>query len=43
MKCIKTKSGDIKRLDDKSAEQLVRSEGASYVPKHEWKKVRGKK
>lgn len=41
MKCVKTKGGEVKRIADKEAQDLVRSGEASFVPRHEWKKVRG--
>jgi hypothetical protein len=38
MKCIKTKDGEIKRVQDKEAEVLCRSGEATFIPKSLWKK-----
>ena len=42
MKCVKTKAGEVQRVENDAAESLVRGGGATFVPKSEWKKVRGK-
>lgn len=36
MKCVKSVSGEIKRVTDSHAEKLVKK-GWSYIPKKEWK------
>lgn len=38
MKCVKTKSGEIARIDDQVADKMVRSGEATFIPKSEWKK-----
>lgn len=38
MKCVKTKGGEVKRIADDEAQELVRSGDATFVPKGEWKK-----
>jgi hypothetical protein len=43
MKCVK-KHGEIKRVNDNLAKQLVEEHNWSYCPKSEWKeKIRNKK
>ena len=41
MKCIKNKSGDIRRVKDEVADEMV-NKGWVYVPKSEYKAVNGK-
>lgn len=38
MKCVKTKSGEITRVDDIVADKMVRSGEATFIPRSEWKK-----
>lgn len=38
MKTVKTKDGEILRLKDDKAEQLVLKQNAVYIAKSEWKK-----
>ena len=39
MKCIKIQNGEIDRVGDKKAQQLVNSGVATYVKKSEWRKT----
>lgn len=41
MKCIK-KHGEIKRVSDDQAHQMVAEKGWNYCPKSEWKALRKK-
>lgn len=41
MKCIKNKNGEIKRVKDEVADELVKK-GWVYVPKSEYKAVNGR-
>ena len=41
MKCVK-KHGEIKRVKDEVALEMVHEKGWEYCPKHEWKEQRGK-
>lgn len=38
MKCVRTKSGEVTRVDNDVAETMVRSGEATFVPRSEWKK-----
>jgi len=38
MKCIRPKTGPVKRVSDQEAFELVQSGKAQYVPKNVWKK-----
>jgi hypothetical protein len=42
MKCVK-KHGEIKRVSDDQAFEMVKQKGWEYCPKHEWKEQRKKK
>ena len=42
MKCIK-KHGEIKRIKDEQANEMVGQKGWGYCPKREWKELRKKK
>jgi len=43
MKCIKTTTGEIKRMSDKEADLLVKAKCAVYCTKVEWKQDKAKK
>ena len=37
MKCIRMEKGNIRRVSNEMAQQLVKADKACYVPKSEWK------
>ena len=40
-KCVKLSDGNIERVSDKRARELVKGGKGSYCPKKEWKKQKG--
>jgi hypothetical protein len=39
MKCVKTKSGEVKRVTDEQAHKMVSNDDAVYTVKSEWKEA----